>query len=253
VRAVALVGCVTAPALGAAGGAAGGTSTPPAADRVEDETLVSAERPERHVTVMPVAGFWNHPFERSGWKAKPGPVVGLDVKVEPLSWLGIRASFLRGHQPLDSGSLAQGVSVGAQGTTADQSYTTDQPMLKITQLGLRVEPTLRFSRAWAGYLGAGITWGHVEAPETVTAPRLRSFDRTAVHVGYEGAIGIAYEPLVDWIVFDLSLAGAWLGKQTGTAYDTVQAFSEDGHRTQLGGLPHFDGVMRVMFGVGLVL
>ncbi|HEY5960548.1 MAG TPA: hypothetical protein VIV60_28540 [Polyangiaceae bacterium] len=244
VRALVVSCVVTVPAFGA-----GEVAPKTEAHRVEQQAVTAPEPPERHVIVMPVGGLWNHPFSEGGWKAKVGPVVGLDVKIEPFTWLGVRASFLRGYQPLTSGLDVKPLS----SASPSAPMTSYQPMLKITQLGLRAEPTLRFSRAWSSYLGAGITWARVEVPEAVTSPRLRSLDRSGVHVGYEGALGLAYEPIVDWIVFDLSVVGALLGKQTGTAYDTVQAFSDDGRRTEVGGLSHFDGVIRLMFGVGLVL
>jgi opacity protein-like surface antigen len=222
--------------------AGSGAITQAEANRVEDGGHLPAERAERHVILMPVVGLWNHPFEQDGWTAKPGPLFGMDVKIEPFGWLGVRASVLHGRQPLETRS-------GLAGNSAD----VYQPTLKVTQLQLRAEPTLRLTKAFSGYVGLGIGWGRFVAPEAVGSPRLHTFDRSGVFLGYEGALGMAYEPRADRVILDLSLAGSLLGKQSGTAYESVQAFTDAGHRTSLGGLSHFSGSYRVMFGVGFVL
>jgi opacity protein-like surface antigen len=222
--------------------ASSGATTQGEADRAEAIGQEPVGQHERHVVLMPVVGIWNHPFERSGWTAKPGPVWGLDIKIEPFSWLGVRASVLSGRQALevDSGLLSNQAEV----------Y---QPTLKVTQLQLRAEPTLQLTKVLSGYVGLGVGWGRFIAPEAVATPRLRSLDRTAVYLGYEGALGIAYEPRRDRVVLDFSIAGSLLGNQSGTAYDAVQAFSDAGHRATLGGLSHFSAAYRAMFGIGFVL
>lgn len=227
------------PCLGAGGS---GAMTQEEADRVDAHEPIQFSQPERHVIVMPVVGIWNFPFEQSGWTAKPGPVWGLNIKVEPFRWLGVRASFLRGNQRVD-----------VDPATLRPGYSSYQPTLAMTRLELRAEPTLQLTRSLSTYLGLGLSWGRFVAPEVDTTPRLYSLERTAVHVGYEGALGIAYEPRADLIVLDFSIVGSLLKDQTGSAYDVIQAFTSDGHRTTLGGLSHFSGAVRAMFGIGLVL
>lgn len=227
------------PCLGAAGS---GALTQEEADHVDAREPIQFSQPERHVIVMPVVGIWNFPFERSGWTAKPGPVWGLNIKVEPFRWLGVRASFLRGNQQVD-----------VDPATLRPGYASYQPTLAMTRLELRAEPTLQLTRSLSTYLGVGLSWGRFVAPEIEATPRLYSLDRTAVHVGYEGALGIAYEPRADLIVLDFSIVGSLLKDQTGSAYEIAQAFTSDGHRTTLGGLSHFSGAVRAMFGIGLVL
>lgn len=219
-----------------------GATTQHEAEPLEDQGKVPVERPERHVILMPVVGIWNHPLERNGWTATPGPLWGLDVKIEPFTWLGVRASALRGNQRLEIGR-------GLLAMNAD-AY---QPTLEITQLQLRAEPTLRWTRSLSSYVGLAIGWGRFIAPETLTSPRMHTYNRTAVYVAYEGAIGIAWEPRVDWIVLDLSVAGSLLSNQSGSAYNDVQAFTDAGHRTTLGGLSKSSGAYRAMFGIGFIL
>jgi opacity protein-like surface antigen len=232
--------------LYAAGAAAADTSAaaPVEGERSQSSTAAALpQRPERHVIVMPTVGMWHYPFKQSGWTAKPGPVWGLDVKIEPWRWLGVRASVLRGNQELE-------LDASVPKPAATDFY---QPMLEITRLQLRAEPTLQLTNALSTYVGVGVGWGRLVAPEAITTPRLHTYERTGVHLAYEGALGIAYEPRADLIVLDLSLAGSLLTRETGTAYDPVQAFSDAGHRTTLGGLSHFSYTYRAMFGVGLIL
>jgi len=222
--------------------ASSGALTQAEASQLENQAQLPAERPERHVVLMPVVGIWNHSFEQNGWTAKPSPVWGLDVKIEPFAWLGVRANALRGNQRLEIG---HGLLVNG--------FDAYQPTLQITQLGIRVEPTLQLSKSMSAYLGFGVSWGRFIAPETVTAPRLHSLNRTAVHVGYEGALGIAYEPRRDRVVLDLSIVGVALANQSGSANEATQAFTDSGHRLTLGGMSKFSGAYRVMFGIGFVL
>lgn len=237
--AVALTVSLAAPVVNAAEAGARSQSE---AERVDAEKSSELSQPDRHVILMPVVGIWSHPFELDGWTGKSGPVWGLDVKVEPYRWLGVRASFLRGNQP-----------VGIEPDASQETRYAYQPNLATTQLELRVEPMLSLTRNLSGYAGLGLFWARCVAPEPTTIPATRTLDRSAVHVGYEGAFGIAYEPFADRIVLDLSIAGALLTKQTGSAYDEVQAFSASGHRSTLGGLPHFSSAARAMFGIGFVL
>lgn len=234
-----LLGMLAAAPVLAAGS---GATTQAEADRSEGSTQPPAELSERHVVLMPTVGVWNHPFEQSGWTAKPGPIGGLDVKIEPYRWLAVRASMLRGAQPVE-------ISAGQMSSDA----AVYQPTLKITQLQLRVEPTLRLLTNLQGYVGLGIGWGRMIVPEAVATPHRHNYERSAVHLGYEGAIGIAYEPRADRIVLDISIAGSLLSSQTGTAYDSAQAFTDAGHRTTIGGLSYFSGAYRAMFGIGFVL
>jgi hypothetical protein len=91
------------------------------------------------------------------------------------------------------------------------------------------------------------------APEAQTNPRLVSYDRTGVFLGYEGAIGAALEPVRDWMVVDCSFGASYLAGQSGSAFERIQAFTADGHRTSLDGLSKFGLGYRMSIGVGLVL
>jgi hypothetical protein len=212
------------------------------ANREQQLGILPPERPERHVIVMPFVGVWNHPFKESAWTAKPGPVLGFDIKIEPMRWMGVRASYLRGRQPLE-------VDAG----TLSKTFEVYQPTLDVTQLQIRVEPTLHLDRALSAYVGLGFGWGRVAAPEPYATPRLHSIERTGVFLAYEGALGIAYEPRVDRVVLDLSVAGSLLTRQTGTAYGGMQAFSDAGHRTTLEKMSQFSGAYRIVLGIGFIL
>lgn len=200
------------------------------------------ERPERHVVLMPVVGLWGHTFKNSRYESKPGPVWGLDVVIDPFRFMNVRGSVMRGNQPLSLPSDALSSEVS--------SY---QPTLELLRMDMRLEPVYHVSDRLSFYAGLGLGWARLTAPEPVTVPRVVAFQRNSVYVGYEGALGAQFEPIVDWMLVDFSVAASRLANQSGNAYEKVQAFTEDGHRTELSALSRFGMGYRMCLGVGIIL
>jgi len=232
--------------LGIAGSLASGVQA-----QTEDQYLAQAEaqrlpktteRPERHVVLMPVVGVWSHSFTDRRYTSKVGPVWGMDVLIDPVRWLNVRGGVLRGNQPLaiTPGALSSDISV----------Y---QPTLEVLRMHLRLEPTYHFSESLSLYAGLGMGWARMTAPAPTTQSSLRSVQRNSVYLGYEGALGVQFEPIVDWMMIDWSLAGSYLANQSGTAYGEAQAFTADGHRTELSALSKFGMSYRMSLGIGIIL
>jgi opacity protein-like surface antigen len=200
------------------------------------------ERPERHVVLMPTVGVWSHPFKDSSYHAKAGPVWGADVVLDPFRFMNVRGGIMRGNQPmtLPSHALSDAASVS-------------QPALKVLRMHVRLEPIWHYTETLAFYAGLGMGWAHVIEPAFVASPKLATYDRTSVYLGYEGAAGVQFEPIANWLMIDFSVAASYLANQSGAAYDKTQAFTEDGHRTTLGGLSKFSMGYRMCLGIGLVL
>ncbi len=205
----------------------------------------SAELPKvRHVALLPTVGVWRHGFRGKEVEAELGPVWGMFARVEPWRFLNVRVGVMRGNQPVR-------VTAGALGAP---ELGVDQPPLQILRFVARVEPTLSLAPALDAYLGVGLGWSRSVAPELeTTGPRLESAPRTSVALVPELTLGMAYEPIVDWLLITAELGGSWLVSQSGSALGPIQAFSPDGHRTELGGLPRFAECLEVLVGVGLVL
>jgi hypothetical protein len=202
------------------------------------------ERPERHLVLMPVVGLWQHRFNSSRVTAKVGPVWGLHARIEPWSWMSFRAGVLRGNQPVR-------IKDGALAAAGTDVY---QPPLEILRLEARAEPMVAVGAGVSLYGGVGIGWGRSVVPEPTTKhPDLVSLGRAQVYLDYLLSLGVTYEPIVDWLVVGLDLSAGLLGSQSGSSLTSVQAFSPEGHRTNIGGLPKFSQTYSALLGVGIVL
>jgi opacity protein-like surface antigen len=219
-----------------------GTTVPAYAASSTEESSLPRERPERHVVLMPVVGVWSHSFRDSDYSAKLGAVYGFEVVLDPFRWLNVRGSVFQGNQPLHVRSDAFAVDAHVY-----------QPTLDMMRMQLRAEPVWHYSERTSLYLGLGAGWARFTADAPKTTPRLISFQRSGVYLGCEGAVGASYEPIKDWMVIDISMGASYLSGQTGSIFESTQAFTEDGHRTTLGGLSKFSVGYRFGLGIGIVL
>lgn len=206
------------------------------------EPPMPPERRERHVVLLPTVGLWSHAFRDADFTARVGPYWGLDVKLDPFSFLNVRGGIYQGNQPLS-----------VKGAALSADATVYQPTLDVLRMHMRLEPTWHYTEQLSLYLGLGLGWSRLVVPEPTTTPRLASVARDGVFVGYEGALGAAIEPFRDWMVVDISFGASYLANQTGSAFQKIQAFTNDGHRTSLEGLSKFGLGYRMSLGVGLVL
>lgn len=221
-----------------------GAARAEASEVMDDVPEPAAERPERHVVLMPVVGAWQHRFDSSRVTAKVGPVWGLHARIEPWSWMSFRGGVVRGNQPVR-------VKDGALAAAGTDVY---QPPLEILRLEARAEPVLAVGEGVSVYGGLGVGWGRSVAPEPTTRhPELVSLRRSQVYLDYLLSLGATYEPIADWLMIDIDLSAGLLRSQSGSSLSSVQAFSPDGHRTSIEGLPRFSQTFSVLLGVGLVL
>jgi opacity protein-like surface antigen len=208
----------------------------------EGSSRIRPERPERHVVLMPTVGVWTHTFKQSGYDARLGPVYGFDVKIDPFRWLNVRGGVLQGKQPISLPAHALG-----------DDFSSYQPTIKFMRMHMRFEPVWHWSERTSAYVGLGLGWARLTAPAPVTTPSVASFERSGVYVAYEGALGVAYEPILDWLSIDVSAGVSYLTSENGSAFRSGQAFTEDGHRTTLESLSKLDLGYRMSLGIGIVL
>ena len=121
--------------------------------------------------------------------------------------------------------------------------------------GLRAEPTLNLGHRTDLVAGLGLGWERCIANELTShdATHLRSYNRAVVFVDYEALVGLRTEPVRDWLSVGLSLSVALPTMQTGTLWDSTQAFTADGHRIMLDGLPSVSHRFMGLFELGLIL
>lgn len=219
----------------------------PSADEQYPRPYVAPPAPpgkERHVALMGVVGLWRHGFDSDSMSSKVGPVWGFAGRVEPYSWLGLRLHILRGNQPATPDAAALGVP----------QVTLTQSHYEITYWSFRMEPTWRVTSALALWAGVGFGWGRAIVPEVGTgAAAWRSADRACVFLEGQWATGAILEVIPNWLVLDLDLSTGALGYQDGSAHESIQAFTPEGHRTHLPGYPNFSRKVQALFGIGVIL
>ena len=141
---------------------------------------------------------------------------------------------------------------GALGT---QEARIDQPGLEVLSMQAGLEPTwspVRHVRLWAGpWMG----WGRVTAPEPrIEGPlRVRSAERYGVILEAGLGFGTTYEILPRWLTLNTTLGAGLMADQSGTVFQQVQGFDDEGHRVFVDGLPRFSGCFQASAGLGVLL
>jgi opacity protein-like surface antigen len=199
---------------------------------------------ERHVTLMAVGGLWQHGFNGNTATSKVGPVWGVSGLIEPYRWLGVRATVLRGNQPVTPDT----------NTFTDAGLQVTQPHFELIFWSIRIEPTWHVTRDFSLWTGVGVGWARavVRQPNVADAGWV-SANRACVYLEGHWALGAQYELIRDWVVLDLDLSASDLGYQKGSAHDPLQAFTAEGHRTHLGSYPYFSHKVQGLFGIGVIL
>ena len=111
----------------------------------------------------------------------------------------------------------------------------------LDRLGLQAH----FDLAWNRFRAA--------APDTSGATEIRSAERAGVGLNYKFGLGVVAEPILNWL--ELSAAGSigtYTG-QTGSAYEVLQGFDQNGYIVHLAPLPRFDHSLELVFTVALIL
>lgn len=219
----------------------------PKADQQEPRPYVppvELEGKEHHLTLLGVAGVWQHGFNGNTASSSVGPVWGISGRVDALRWLGARITVLRGNQPVSPDAAA----------IAQPNTELKQSDFRFISWTFRLEPTWHATKALSLWAGVGIGWARAIVPALDTAALgWRSADRACVYVEGQWALGAQYELIRDWIVLDLDLSVGDLGYQRGSGHDPVQAFTPEGHRTHIGGYPLLSHKAQGLFGIGVIL
>jgi len=195
----------------------------------------------------------------------PGLAWAASARAELARWMGLR--FVARHAT-HGVSLSHPRMVDADGAAAPADTELRQAALDAWLLAARLEPTWVMTprlRLWVG-LGAG--WLRVEAPavegtlgggcapgEVAGTPltcTIVSADRSAVATELGATLGASIDLVPDWLALNLSTGLGVVVDQSGTLFDSVQAFSA-GSRYEVGGYPRFGSSATLLLGLGLLL
>ncbi len=226
---------------------------PPAPPRASEQKphpylqLPEPETPSRKVELGPHAGVEYLPASGSAVSYGPGFAWGAHARILIAPWMGFRVSFTQS---------SQSVSIPDGGLGLPAGTSIDQPNLSVLLLRARIEPTWVVSprfRLWAG-VGAG--WGRISAEALTTTGAeagLHSAIRKGVMLEFAGELGASFDVIPNWLAASLLVSGGALTNQSGEVFTPSQAFTANGHRIYVEGLPHFGGSLSALLGVGVLL
>ncbi len=209
-------------------------------------TLVDEPRPKaRALEIGSFVGAANRPSEGDLITYGPSVAWGFYGRIVLKKWLGLRLYYREESVPVT-------VERGGFGSFGATEF--DQPNLRLRSLGARIEPTWVPAPRLQVMAVIGISWLRFVAPGATSEGQydLRTADRSAVELDFQGGVGAAFELVPDWLTIGAQFAYGIASQRTGTAYENVQAFS-GGKRYTMGPLPKFDGVTDLLFNVGLIL
>ena len=175
------------------------------------------------------------PSGRDDVRYLPGLFWGGHVRAELLDYLGLRLYFTRGQHSV-------GLDDGALGPT-----TASQPNVTVSSIGGRLEPTLRLERRARLFLGLGVAWSRLVAPELETQPEWRSFERSGVFLEWTAALGALIDVIEDQAGIVISLHAGTTSNASGSAFHSAPAIDDNGLRARIGGLP----ISETTFGANL--
>jgi hypothetical protein len=180
----------------------------------------------------------------------PAFAYGPSAGIELIRWLRFEIYARFENIPVE---IRQGAFDAAAEEYPDTTF--EQSDLDSIGLGFRLAPTWMvleqlglqafFDLAWNRFTAA--------APSTSGQSEIRSAERAGVGLNYKFGLGMVAEPIPNWL--ELSAAGS-LGTfsgQTGSAYEVLQGFDQNGYIVHLGPLPKFERSLELLFTVALIL
>ena len=142
--------------------------------------------------------------------------------------------------------------------TGDYTYpdtTFKQPNLDATGLGFRLIPTWMVLDQLGIQASLDVLWTRftATAPSSSGATEVRSAERAGVGLNYKLGLGVVAEPIPNWL--ELAACGSYgiFKGQTGSAFEELQGFDQDGYIVHLAPLPRFDDSLELLFTVALIL
>lgn len=142
--------------------------------------------------------------------------------------------------------------------TGDYTYpdtTFEQPALDATGLGFRLLPTWMLLEYLGLQASFDILWTRftATAPSSSGATEVRSAERAGVGLNYKLGLGVVAEPIPNWL--ELAATGSYgiFTSQTGSAFELLQGFDQNGYIIHLAPLPRFENSVELLFTAAIIL
>jgi hypothetical protein len=226
-------GSAEAQAIDSAGSYDSGSASPRAAGRV------------KQIQLGLDIGAVRRPAVGSKVSYGTGLAIGGHARVRIVQWLGLRLMVTGSRHSLTIRDGGLGVN-GAR---------VSQPELETMFMASRLEPTWELSRHLRVWAGPMLGWGRSTAPEPRIegVGRVRTADRFGVMLAGGLELGAAVVVIPDWLLLDTSVGSALMFEQSGSMFEQIQGFDQDGHRLFVDPLPKFTSSHQFLFGLSLLL
>lgn len=201
---------------------------------------------KRWTTVGPFVGMVSRPSKSSEITYQVGTAYGGFFRPQITPWLGLRLLYREERIPVT-------VAPGAFDVDGESlGFPLEQPDLKVTSIGVHLEPTWNLHPRFRLTGVLGWSWLRFVAP----MPEAPEFDLRASRAGVEmnwtlGA-GLAFDVIPHWVDVTMTLNHSFITGRSGSAYEPIQAVV-DGEITHLGPLPEFKSATDLIFYFGLIL
>jgi len=191
-------------------------------------------------------GMVSRASSSSDFKYLPGVAYGGYFRPQITKNLGIRLMYREERIKVDAAPGA--FDYGEE----HQSLDLEQPKLKVTSLGLRIEPSFDITRHIQLLGVLSWSWVRLVAPMPEAEDFHQRSDRSGVELNWGLGGGVSAALLRNWL--NLSLVGAYhfVSNQTGQAYKPIQAIV-DGQMTHFAPIARPKNMVDVLFSVGLIL
>lgn len=217
---------------------------PPARGLFDGATELPDEN-ERRLEVGVLFGGVVRPSGDERVQYDPGSFVGGYLRPEVRPWLNVTAFVRREWVP---------VHVRPGGLDTSDSFPADlvQPDIRVSTLGLLVEPTWVFHPRLRAFGILGALWSRISAP----APTWEGFDLVAERSGVETDLvlgaGASFDIIPNWLTLQLRIKHGIVLDHFGRVFEPLQAV-RDGSIVYFAPLPRPESVTDATLALGVIL
>jgi len=212
----------------------------------EEERRKKEKPATRWSEVGAIVGMTSRPSSDDRFKYRPGIAYGGFFRPQITDYLGISLSYREERISVEAAPDAYDYD------TSTESLELEQSPLKVTSLGVRIEPSYPLTRFL--HLQGVLSWSWVRI--VYPMPHGPDFDQRADRAGVELNWGLgggfSVDLLRNWVNLGLMGTYHFVSNQTGSAYEPIQAIV-DGQMTHFAPMARPKHLVDVLFSLGIIL
>lgn len=237
----------------------GDSGTPPKNAQLTDSSVLTKvrtpgeeqrrkkEKPAtRWSEVGAIVGMTSRPSSDDRFRYRPGIAYGGFFRPQITDYLGIGLSYREERISVEAAPDA----FDFDGST--ESLALEQSPLKVTSLGVRIEPTYPLTRFLHLQGVFSWSWVRIVYPMPHGPDFQQRADRAGVELNWGLGGGISVDLLHNWVNLGLMGAYHFVSNQTGSAYEPIQAVV-DGQITHFAPMARPKHLVDVLLSLGIIL